>query len=325
MLYVPERDLYEVLGVPRTASPEELKKAYRKLAKKLHPDVNPGDKRAEEKFKEVTAAADVLTDARRRALYDEFGADSLRSGFDASKADAYRQWKRHGAPQGGMPFDFGGFQEVRVGDFGTFDFGTLFEDLFGGEAARGPRSRGRRGPAAHRGGNAEAEIEVGLRDAVLGAERDVRLDGKTLRVKIPKGVMDGSTIRLSGQGEPGAHGGAPGDLYLKVVLRTPPGVHREGKDLYMDMPVTVPEAVLGAEITLPTFEGPVRLRVPPGTQSGKKLRLRGKGLPDLRGGERGDLYVVAKLLLPERSGALEKAAKAFEPLYEGDPRQGISL
>jgi curved DNA-binding protein len=322
---VPERDLYDILGAPRTASAEELKKAYRRLAKKHHPDVNPGDKAAEEKFKEATAAFEVLGDPQRRVLYDEFGADSLRSGFDPAKADAYRQWKRQGAPQGGAPFDFGDFREVHVGDFGTFDFGTIFEDLFGGGGARGRGRGARRGPAAATGAHAEAEVEVDLRDAVLGGERDLRLEGKTLRVKIPKGVVDGSTIRLAGQGGTGARGGKSGDLYLKVKLREHPFVRRDGRDLYIDLPVTVPEAALGGEVTLPTFEGPVRLRVPPGAQSGKKLRLRGKGLPDLRGGDRGDLYAVLRIVLPEHSAGLERAVKGFESLYKGDPRAEISL
>jgi curved DNA-binding protein len=317
---VPERNLYDILGVARSASPEEIKKAYRRLAKKYHPDVNPGDKRAEEKFKETTAAAEVLGDPKRRALYDEFGADSLRSGFDAAKADAYRQWKRRGAPQAGMPFDFGDFQEVRVGDYGTFDFGTIFEDLFGGR-----RPSGRRAHGAEQGAHAEAELEVDLRDAVLGAERDVRIDGKTLRVRIPKGVVDGSTIRLSGQGGPGRNGGVAGDLYLRVRLRPHPWLRRDGKDLYLDLPVTVPEAALGHEVTLPTFEGHVRIRVPAGTQSGRKLRLRGKGVPDLRGGERGDLYAVVQIVLPERTAGLEKAVKPLEDLYKVDPRAAISL
>ena len=319
---MPDRDLYDILGVPRTASADEIKKAYRRLAKKYHPDVNPGDKRAEEKFKEITAAADVLNDQKKRAFYDEFGADSLRSGFDAKKADAYRQWKRQGAPRGGMPFDFGDFQEVNVGDFGTFDFGSIFEDLFGGQA---PQGRARRGAVPRHGAHAEAEIEVELRDAVLGAERDVKVGGKTLRVKIPKGVTDGSSVRLSGQGAPGAHGGKAGDLYLRVKLSEHPWIRREGKDLYLDLPLTVPEAVLGGEVTLPTFEGPVRLRIAPGTQSGKKLRLRGKGMPDLRGGVRGDLYARVAIVLPERTADLEKAVKPLEELYNGDPRAEISL
>ncbi len=319
---MPERDLYEILGVARAATAEEIKKAYRRLAKKYHPDVNPGNKQAEEKFKEVTAAFEVLSDAQKRKLYDEFGADSLRSGFDEAKADAYRQWKRQGAPQGGMPFDFGDFQEVNVGDSGTFDFGSIFEDLFGGRAGRG---RVRRGPVASPGADAEAEVTIDLRDAVLGAERDLRLDGRTLRVKIPPGVSDGSRIRLAGQGGPGTRGGPSGDLYLAVRLREHPHLRREGKDLYLDLPVTVPEAALGAEVELPTFEGPVRLRVPAGAQSAMKLRLRGKGLPDLKGGPRGDLYAVVQVVLPPDSAALHKAVKPLEPLYKGDPRQGISL
>jgi curved DNA-binding protein len=322
---VPERDLYDILGVARTATPDDIKKAYRQLAKKYHPDVNPGDKAAEEKFKEVTAAADVLNDPKRRALYDEFGADSLRSGFDAAKADAYRQWKRQGAPQGrGMP-DFGNFREVNVGDFGTFDFGSLFEDLFGRQDGAGAGRGQRRGAAAPQGSDVEAELEVVLRDAVLGAEREIRLDGRTLRVKIPKGVVDGSTIRLAGQGAPSPRGGPAGDLYLKVKLAQHPWVKREGKDLYLELPVTVPEALLGGEVTLPTFEGPVRLSIPVHTQSGKKLRLRGKGMPDLRGGERGDLYAVVSIVLPERTAGLEKVAKTMAEHYKGDPRAAISL
>jgi curved DNA-binding protein len=320
---VPNRDLYEILGVARSASADDIKKAYRRLAKKYHPDVNPGDKAAEEKFKEVTAAAEILNDPKRRALYDEFGPDSLRSGFDPAKADAYRQWKRHGAPQGGMPFDFGDFQQVNVGDFGNFDFGSLFEDLFGGRSAsaRGARAA----PFARGGADAEGELEVELRDAVLGSERDVRVGGKTLRVRIPAGVVDGSTIRLAGQGGAGSHGGGAGHLYLRVKLREHPLVRREGKDLVVDLPVTVPEAVRGAEVTLPTFEGPVRLRVPPGAQAGTKLRLRGKGLPDVKGGARGDLYAVVRVVLPEPTDRLVKAVEPLEALYEGDPRAGLSL
>jgi curved DNA-binding protein len=166
---------------------------------------------------------------------------------------------------------------------------------------------------------------VTLREAVLGGERELRLDGRTLRVKIPAGVGDGSQIRLVGQGGPGRHGGKAGDLFLKVRLADHPLVRRDGRDLSIDLPVTIPEAVDGAEVTLPTFEGPVRFRVPPGSQSGKKVRLRGKGLPDLRGGQRGDLYAVIRIVLPEPSEKLEKAARALEPLYKEDPRAAISL
>jgi curved DNA-binding protein len=318
---VPKRDLYDVLGVSRTASTDDIKKAYRRLAKKYHPDVNPGNKQAEEKFKEVTAASEVLSDPRRRALYDEFGPDSLRTGFDDKKAEAYRQWKRQGPGRaGGFPFDLGDFERVEVGDLGAFDFGSIFGDLFG-------RGRGRRsGPAATGGGtDASAEIEVDLREVVLGGEREIRVDGRTLRVKIPAGVSAGSQIRLAGQGGAGAFGAPPGDLYLTVRLREHPLVRREGKDLFLDLPVTVPEAVLGAEVTLPTFEGPVRLRVPPGTQAGTRLRLRGKGLPDLKGGPRGDLHAVVKIVLPEAGEPLRRAARTLEALYKADPRGGLSL
>ncbi len=320
---MPQRDLYEILGVSRTASQEEVKKAYRRLAKQYHPDVNPGNRAAEEKFKELTAAFEVLSDEKRRKLYDEFGADALRTGFDEKKAEEYRRWKRHGAPAGGMPFDFGDFATVNVGDYGAFDFGSIFGDLFGGGGAA--RGRARRGPMRQAGADAEAVIEIGLRDAVLGAERDVRVDGRTLRVKIPAGVSDGSRIRLAGQGGPGQHGGPAGDLFLEVKVLEHPHVRRSGKDLEVDLPVTVPEAVNGAEVRLPTFEGPVSLRVPKGARSGMRLRLRGKGLPDLRGGPRGDLHAVVQIVLPSESEALRKAVRSLEGLYEGDPRAGISL
>jgi curved DNA-binding protein len=319
---VAQRDLYEILGVSRTASTEEIKKAYRKLAKQYHPDVNPGNKAAEEKFKEVTAAFEVVSDEKRRKLYDEFGADALRTGFDEKKAEEYRRWKRQGAPPGGMPFDFGDFTTVDVGDFGAFDFGSIFGDLFGGGAGR---ARVRRGPMRQAGADAQARLEISLRDAVLGAERDLRVEGRTLRVKIPPGVSDGSQIRLAGQGGPGSHGGPAGDLFLEVKIREHPHVRVHGRDLEVDLPVTIPEAVNGAEVRLPTFEGPVSLRVPKGAQSGMRLRLRGKGLPELKGGTRGDLYAVVLLVLPSESDALRKAVGPLEDLYEGDPRSGISL
>ncbi len=323
---MPDRDLYDVLGVSRSASPDEIKKTYRRLAKKYHPDVNPGNKQAEEKFKEVTAAFEVLSDAKRRKLYDEFGPDALRTGFDEKKAEQYREWKRQGAAAdgAGVPFDFGDFATVDLGGgYGSFDFGSIFGDLFGG----GARGRGRRGPGPVRmpGADAQAEIAIDLRDAVLGAERDIRIDGRTLRVKIPAGVSDGSQIRLAGQGGPGAMGGPAGDLYLTVRLRDHPHVRREGKDLFLDLPVTVPEAALGAEVTLPTFEGPVRLRIPAGSQSGRQLRLRGKGLPDLHGGPRGDLHAVLRIVLPDEGEELRRAVEPLARLYKHDPRAGISL
>ena len=321
-MHVPERDLYDILGVPRTASHEEIKKAYRRLAKQHHPDVNPGNKQAEERFKEASAAFEVLSDERRRKLYDEFGADSLRSGFDPARAEEVRRWRRQGAPPGGQPFDFGDFSTVNSDGF---DFGSIFEQIFG---QGGPRSgRGGHGRRASPvpGADLEADVELDLKEAVTGGERDVRVDGRTLRVTIRPGMSDGSRVRVAGQGHPGRHGGGPGDLLLRVRLRPHPLVRVQGRDLELDLPITVPEAALGAEVELPTFEGKVLLKVPAGAQSGAKVRLRGRGLPDPKGGARGDLYVVFKLVLPEASEKLAKAARALEPLYKGDPRAGISL
>jgi curved DNA-binding protein len=320
---VAQRDLYDILGVARSATADEIKRAYRKLAKRYHPDVNPGDKSAEERFKEFSAAFEVLSDSKKRKLYDEFGPDSLRSGFDSKRAEEYRRYRSQGIPPGGAPFDFGDFQSVNVGG-GNFDFSSIFGEIFGQGGQAGRARRGQ--PFPSDGGHAEAQLEVTLREAVLGGERELTLDGRTLRVKIPAGVGDGSQIRLTGQGAAGRHGGKAGDLYLKVRLADHPLLRREGRDLTLDLPVTVPEAVDGAEVTLPTFEGPVRFRIPAGSQGGKKkIRLRGKGLPDLRGAPRGDLYAVVRIVLPEPSEKLEKAARALEPLYKEDPRASISL
>ena len=319
---MPQRDLYDVLGVSRGASSDEIRKAYRKLAKKFHPDMNPGDKKAEDKFKEITAAHEVLSDEKKRKLYDEFGPDALRTGFDEKAADQYRQWRQHGGRPGQeVPFDLGDFETVNVGGVGNFDFGSIFGDLFGG----GVRGRRRGPPAARPGRDAEADFQVDLRDAVLGAERDLRIDDRTLRVKVPAGVTDGSRIRLTGQGGEGTGGAPAGDLYLVVRLREHPGLRREGRDLFLDLPLTIPEAAAGAEVVIPTFEGQVQLKIPSGTQSGRQLRLRGKGLPDLKGGPRGDLYAVARIVLPEESEALREAVKPLQDLYKTDPRAGISL
>jgi curved DNA-binding protein len=322
---VPQRDLYQILGVPRTASPEEIKKAYRKLARQHHPDVNPGNKAAEERFKELSAAFEVLSDPKKRANYDEFGPDALRTGFDERRAEEVRRWRQSGGASGGQPGDFGGFSTVNVEGYGPFDFGSIFESIFGQQARdREGHGAGRR-QGARGGEDLEADLELELRETVLGAERDLKLGQRTLRVTIKPGTRDGSRIRLAGQGNPGERGGPPGDLLLRVRLRPHPLLRIEGKDLYLDLPLTIPEAASGAEVELPTFEGKVRFSVTPGTASGQQIRLRGKGLPDLRGGPRGDLYAVVKLVLPEQGPRLLEAMKLLEPLYKGDPRAGISL
>jgi curved DNA-binding protein len=332
---MPDRDLYSVLGVGKKASAEEIKKAYRKLAKKLHPDVNPGDKKSEEKFKDVSAAFEVLGDPKKRALFDEFGEIALRPGFDEEKARQFRQYQRAaGGERGFGGSGSGGFEEVfRQGrsGFDPSDLGSMFEDLFAGRA----QTRGRRARTEPMvGDDAEASIEVDLRDAVLGAEREIALqknDGSPtrLRVKIPPGVETGSRIRLAGQGGPGQRGGEAGDLYLRVTVRPHPIVRVEGRDLLLDLPVTAAEALLGAEVTAPTFEGPVKLKIPAGSQSGRKLRLRGRGLPPLRSGvggaPRGDLYVVLQIMLPPDSPQAREAISALQKLYSGDVRRDLKL
>jgi curved DNA-binding protein len=328
------KDPYSVLGVSKTASAVEIKKAYRKLAKKLHPDVNPGDKKSEEKFKEVSSAFEVLGDPKKRALFDEFGEVSTRQGFDEQKA---REWQRQteaaGGFGGGGAGGFSGFEGFRgrSGGFDPEDLSSMFGDIFGRrQSARTRRSAMEPLP----GDDVEAAIEVDLRDAVLGAEREIvftRPGGEParLKVKIPPGVETGSRVRLPGQGAPGERGGEPGDLYLRITVREHPTVRVQGRDLLLDLPITSLEALAGAEVTAPTFEGPVKLKIPPGSQSGRKLRLRGRGLPALKGGAtgapRGDLYVVLQIVLPPDSPEARKAATVLQGLYKSDVRKDVVL
>jgi curved DNA-binding protein len=331
------KDPYSVLGVSKTASAEEIKKAYRKLAKKLHPDMNPGDKKSEERFKEVSSAFEVLGDPKRRALFDEFGEISTRPGFDENKA---REWQRQAAAAGGFGGGGGGFQGFegfegfsgRTGGFDPEDLASMFGDIFSRQRS-GRSRRAQMEPVP--GDDAEASIEVDLREAVLGAEREISITrpGSTeparLKVKIPPGVETGSRVRLPGQGGPGERGGEPGDLYLRITVREHPTVRVQGRDLLLDLPITPAEALKGAEVTAPTFEGPVKLKIPPGSQSGRKLRLRGRGLPALKGGStgapRGDLYVVLQIVLPPDSPAAREAADALQKLYKSDVRKDAVL
>jgi curved DNA-binding protein len=325
------KDPYSVLGVVRTASAEEIKKAYRKLAKKLHPDMNPGDKKSEERFKEVSGAFEIIGDPKKRALYDEFGEVATRTGFDEQKARQARAWQEQ-AGQGGGFEGFEGFNfRSRTGGFDPDDLSSMFGDIF----SRRQQGRSRRAAVEPADGDdIEAPVAVELRDAVLGAEREIsftRPDGSMahLKVKIPAGVETGSRVRLPGQGGPGERGGAPGDLYLRIHVREHPTVRVQGRDLLLDLPITAAEALGGAEVTAPTFEGPVKLKIPPGSQSGRKLRLRGRGLPALKGGAtgapRGDLYVVLQIVLPEDSPQAREAAAALQKLYKRDVREGLVL
>lgn len=291
--------LYEILGVPKTASGDTIRKSYRKLARRHHPDVNPGDTKAEEAFKRVSAAYEVLSDDKKRAAYDEFGDASLAGGFDADKARAYTQW-----------------QDTRQRRASQFDDGPIefdFSDLFG--RARGPQ----RAPDLH------ATVQMDLAQVIHGAEVSLELPGQgTVRVRIPPGADNGSIIRLAGKGAPGVRGGPPGDLVIETEVRPHPRLRRDGLDLYLTLPVTLDEAYNGGSVEVPTFDGPVVLKVPARSQSGAKLRLRGKGIQ--RKDARGDLFAVLDVRMPDRvDDALADALRASAGAYTEPVRKELTL
>jgi curved DNA-binding protein len=304
-------DLYAVLGVSRDAPQDEIKKAYRQLAKKFHPDRNPGDKAAEDKFKEVNAAFAVLGDEKKRKTYDEFGIDGLREGFDPEAARNWQRWaSRGGSAGGGRPggvrFEFGGGGPGG----GGFDFGGFgdLEELLGGLFGGGRRAGGQR---AHKGRDVERNVTLSVRDALNGAELHLS-DGT--KVNVPAGVADGQKVRVRGKGTEGPAGS--GDLLLKVHVAPPPGFQRDGDDLTLDLPLTVRQALAGDTVPVPTPEGTtLQLKVPARTTSGQRLRLRGKGMP-VKGGGRGDLYARVMVQIPQTSDprAIE-LAEELDKLY----------
>lgn len=309
------QDYYQRLNVARGASADEIKKAYRKLARQYHPDHNAGDKGAEEKFKALNEAFEVLSDPKKRSLYDEFGDDAAKMGWDEGKAAQYRAYRGGGRSQGS------GFPPGFSVDGAGVDFESILSEMFGQQ-----RRGGRRAAGPRAGGDVQASLEVSLMDAVLGGEKQISLNGKRLSVKIPAGVENGSKVRLTGQGEPGDRGGPPGDLFLDITVAEHPLVRREGNDLYLDLPVTAGEAALGAEIRVPVFGGSGTVTLKPGTQSGTKLRLKGKGVPGLRGTPPGDLFLVVMVKLPEHlDDTARKAIHTLEKHYHGDVRAKLTL
>ena len=289
---------YEILSARRNASQSEIKKSYRRLARKYHPDVNPGDPSAEERFKQIQEAYKVLSDPEKRQFYD-------RQGY-------YRDGQQAAAGNGFHGVRFDGFD-------GHNTFGDIFSDLFG---------RGNAGASSARptqGQDLEYRIEISFLDAIRGTQpriRTSRRDGGTqkvesLRVKIPAGVKTGSRIRVPGKGDAAVFGGSPGDLFLLVHVQPHPFFSRQGNDVLCSVPVTVEEAVLGAQIEVPTVEGKARLKIPSGTQSGQKLRLRGRGAPSPNGGDRGDQLVEVQVVLPtvedERSKEIIREFSRLNP------------
>jgi curved DNA-binding protein len=305
-----QRDLYEILGVPRGADADVLRKAYRKLARKFHPDVNPGDKKSEERFKELSRAYDTLSDPEKRRAYDEFGEISLQAGFDAEAArraqQGFGQRFGGGGPGGPMPeFEFGDVDDL---------LGRFFGGARGGAAPR------------RRGADVEAELELDFLEAARGGEKKLTLalsqargavKSETVTVRIPAGVADGGRIRLPGKGGAGARGGPHGDLYATIRIRPHAVFRREGRDVVLDVPITVGEAIRGAKIEVPTLDGRATVAIPPGTDSGRRLRLRGKGIADPSGAAPGDLYVILQIRVPKGldAGGLAhvEALAALEP------------
>ncbi len=286
------RDYYEALGVPRTATAEEIKRAFRQQARKHHPDLQPADKRtdAAERFKEINEANEVLGDPDKRARYDALGAN-WKSGADFTPP---------GAGRGGP--------EPAWQDLG--DFSEFFASMFGGAGgARGGRGGGT--GEVHfsmPGGDLEAELPVTLDDVLKGARRHLTLNGRSIDVAIPIGVRDGTMLRLAGQGEPGIGGGPPGDLFLRARLIPDPRYRVVGDDLEVDLPLEPWQAVLGDAVRVETPDGAVTMKVKPGTQSGRKLRLRGRGLPRAKDAGRGDFHVVVRIVVPEHPTVEERSA-----------------
>jgi curved DNA-binding protein len=295
------RDYYETLGVPRDASSEDIRRAYRKLARENHPDVNkePG---AEDRFKEISEAYEVLRDDEKRKRYDRLGSN-WKAGQDVSGAQGF---------EGFEGFGNGGSGDMRV-DFGSGDFSDFFEGIFGGRT--GGRAGGRRGGFdgfSTRGSDQEAVLELTLEEAARGGRRKLTLgDGRDYDVEIPRGVRDGQRIRLAGEGTRGASGGPAGDLFLRVRLKPHPRFEVSGLDLHTELPVTPWEAALGATVPVPTLDGVANVKVPPGSSSGRKLRLRGQGMPGPRG-EQGDLYAEVMIDVPKKLSRKERSL--FEEL-----------
>lgn len=308
-------DYYEILGVPRTASEEEIKRAYRKLAKQYHPDRNPNDASAESKFKEVQQAYGVIGDPKKRKQYDEFGEAAVG------------EWATD--PRGQKVYQWGGGSKINAEDledlfsaFGRNEHADVFDQFFGG-GQRGTRRR----PRPERGNDIEQDIRLSFEQAVHGATVAVRLRSErndhvsSLEVKIPPGVEDGQRIRVKGQGRPGRLGGPAGDLFLACHVTPHPYFSRQGRDILLEVPVTVTEAVLGARLEVPTIHGNATMTLPPGTMSGTRLRMKGRGIAGGGRESAGDQYVVVTIVPPKTLTPEEQELYLrLKQLDHGEPR-----
>ncbi len=312
------RDPYQELGVPRTASADEIRKAFRKLAKQNHPDTNPGNAAAEERFKKVSAAFDIVGDAEKRkkfdaGMLDNDGRETAPGGFGGGGP-----WGQ--APGGGGFGQRDGRGGYRTETFEGADLGDILGEMFGGggRGARGGGMGGGFGGFSQRGADTRAKLEIDLVDAIRGGKQRIAFsDGRTIDVTIPKGAQDGQTLRLKGQGAPGRAG--PGDAFIEIAIQPHATFKREGDTLIMDLPVTFYDAVLGGKVEAPTPDGPVNITVPRGSNTGARLRLKGRGLADAKG-HRGDLFARLVVTLPESPDAAleafaeeQKAKRPYSP------------
>ena len=301
-----EKDYYQLLGVKKNATEEEIKRAYRTLAKKYHPDKNKGNKEAENKFKEISEAYAVLSDKEKRAQYDRLGAEAFSFGGGGQNPFAgfdFSQFMGGGGRRSGR---------TARGGAGPAGFTDIFSDLFGGG--------GFAEEMPLRGNDINAELTIGFREAVLGSTMDLTVNGGHIKVKIPEGVADGQTIRLRGKGTPGSSGAPSGDLNVLVHVKSHPFFERRGDDIYINLPVTIGEAVRGAQIEVPTIHGAVKARIPAGTQGGQTFRLTGKGVKR-KNGSYGDHYYRVEIVVPPDAPA--DAVQKIESYYAENPRANL--
>ncbi|MHC1590638.1 MAG: DnaJ C-terminal domain-containing protein [Candidatus Helarchaeales archaeon] len=327
---MPKKDLYEILGIKKGATKEEIKRAFRKMARKYHPDVNPGDKNAEEKFKEINQAYQILMDDEKRKMYDQFGVidGDPSSGPFTGRAGPGGTRTYYYTSSGPVGFDFSeifgnfggrgsGFR-VNIGDFDFFnDLGDIFDVFSGGRSTRG--SRKSRRPRA--GEDLRYDMELSLEEAFRGGERKISFQdpstgrNKTLTIKIPRGVRDGQKLRLAGEGMPGINNGPPGDLYVVLKIRPHPIFRLEGNDIVVQVPIKLTDAVLGTKVRVPNIENEkLTIKIPPGAQPNQRFRVKGKGFPILKSSQRGNLIVEVKVQIPKNLTPEQR--KYFEKLRE---------